>query len=137
MDDAERFIGYVLKTCSTLQELADRSARDRHNRAMRSLYRLQRDKMYAAPDRSADAAWQLMAHPEARVRLSAAAYCLKAEVHQEQARACLQQLHQDGPTALIRLNAEMCAMCCVPFSRQSTADQQKTRPDADGGKGYL
>ena len=125
MEYAEQFIGYALKTCSTMQELTDRRAREKHNRAMRSLHMLQREQMYTAPDRCADTALQLMAHPDARVRLSAAAYCLQAEVHQEQALVCLQQLQQHGPTPMIRTNAEMCVMGCVPFSRQQpTADQQ-------------
>ncbi len=118
VDYNDLFIKYSQKTAASAEELADKKIRQKHNRAMTSLYKLMREKMYAEPDRCAELALRLMVHPDARVRLNAAAYCLQAEVHQEEALALLDQLSQDGPDRLIRLNAHMSARCCVPFSVQ-------------------
>ena len=131
MEYFEKFIGYALKTCTTMDELTDRNARQKHNRAMASLYRLMHDRMYAEPDRSADIALRLMEHPDARVRLNAAAYCLQAEVHTGQATALLQQLSQDDPNDLIRLNAELSAMCCVSFPQQKKRNSVPSNSDGD------
>lgn len=127
----EKFIGYALKTCATLDELADRNARQKHNRAMTSLYRLMHDRMYAEPDRCADIALRLMEHPDARVRLNAAAYCLQAEVLTGQATALLQQLSQDDPNDLIRMNAKLSAMCCVPFPLKNNRGSIPANSDGD------
>ena len=118
MDYYERFIMYSLKTCASRSELANRNSRQKHNRAMTSLYKLMRGKMYAEPNRCAEAALRLMAHSDARVRMHAAAYCLQAEVHQERARALLYQMSREAPEGLIQFNAKMSAMCCIPFSKQ-------------------
>ena len=43
----EKFIGYALKTCATMDELADRNTRQKHSRAMTSLYRLMHESLTA------------------------------------------------------------------------------------------
>ena len=117
-DYFNRFVELSLKTTCSWDALKDKNIRRNHNRAMTSLHLLQLEEMYMEPDRCTEVAARLLVHDDVRVCLHAAAYCIKAEVHVQQALALLDEISGNDPDRWVRTTARLNKELCVPFSMQ-------------------
>lgn len=113
-DSYGRFVELALRCASSWDDLVDKKLHRRHNYAMSRLYELEK-AMYETDDRGAGIALRLLSHESERVRLSAGAYCILAEVHVEEGRQMLAHIYAHSNSGFLRLSASNCLDYCKPF----------------------
>ena len=120
MDFCDQYIHYAMQTHRSFQELGDPQCQKSHNAAMKELHRLEYEVLFLSPDKGARLIADLLKHHEERVRISAAAYCLKAEIYPIRSRLVLFCLSK-SPTATsyIRAEAAQCIKFCRPYKTVS------------------
>ena len=114
-DHYERFAELAVRCACSWDDLVDKKLHRRHNDAMTRWHELTK-VMYATEDRGAQIALRLLSHESERVRLSAGAYCLLAEVHEKEGRQILVQIRDHSDSGYLRLEAANCLIYCKPFS---------------------
>lgn len=113
-DHYTAFVKYSQKLAKTFEDLEDKRLRQIHNRAMTGQHKLKLE-MYAEPDRCGDVALALLSHEDENVRISAAAYCIQADIHTRDGRAVLKNISRNGSDRYIRFSAEQCLQYCKAF----------------------
>lgn len=106
------------RTPSTDAELLDAKLRRRQNKAATEIHKLKME-LFARPDKGAPVILQLLQSEDPRVRISAGAYCLQAQIHEKLGKRALKQIAADPALdPYLRFHASMCIEYCAPYQAQ-------------------
>ena len=112
MNLLNQFILLSNQRCSRDEYKQKKRVRE-HNRAMTKLLALNKI-MYAQEGHSESIACTLLKHPSEKVQLSAAAYCLRAGILEQEARIVLSNIERNSCDKILSLDASLTAMCIFP-----------------------
>ena len=112
-----RYIHFASQTYRSFDDLENPNLRQSHNEAMRELHKMETADLFVSPDKGAALISSLLKHEDERVRISAAAYCLKARIFQIRSRLTLLRLSKNRTlSGYIRTEAAQCMKYCKPYS---------------------
>ncbi len=122
MDLRNQFILLSNKRCSQDEYKQKKRVRE-HNRAMTKLLALNKI-MYAQEGHCEPIACELLQHPSEKVQLSTAAYCLRAGILEQEARAVLRNIEKNSCDKMLALDASLTAMATFPHIEMSNDPQE-------------
>ena len=103
------------RTLCTLDDLSDPKLRRRNNKAMTEIHKLNME-LFARADKGAPIILQLLQSENPRVRITAGAYCLQAQIHEDLGKKVLKQIAADSSLdKLLQWNARDCIKYCRPY----------------------
>lgn len=106
------------RTPSTDAELLDAKLRRQQNKAATEIHKLKME-LFARPDKGAPVILHLLQSEDPRVRISAGAYCLQAQIHENLGKRTLMQIADDPALdRYLRFHASMCIEYCWPYKTQ-------------------
>ena len=103
------------RTLCTLDDLSDPKLRRRNNKAMTEIHKLNME-LFARADKGVPIILQLLQSENPRVRITAGAYCLQAQIHEDLGKKVLKQIAADSSLdKLLQWNARDCIKYCRPY----------------------
>ena len=113
-DYYKKFVSCCLRECTDFNELTDIIKRVRHNRAVAANHKLQLE-LFKLEDKGGPVVLQLLEHKDDRVRLSAAVYCLYAQIHVPLAKEILSEIEKYTQHPMLVFNATIALNDCKPW----------------------
>ncbi len=109
------YVKHNAKTMRSLDDLADPKLRRKHNKAMSELHKLNME-MFVMPNKGVHIVTRLLRHEDPRVRISAGAYCISAQVMVDEGKHVLKKISADPSLdRMYRFDAENCIEYCKPY----------------------
>ena len=113
-DIYEYFISCCMQRCYSFEELVDKKIRRRHNVAMDRIAMIEKE-IYAQPDHGSSIIENLLDSEDERVRLSAGAYCIKAQILMEKSTETLKYIAESSKSRYMRVSAMGAMAYCKPW----------------------
>ena len=123
MNDLRNKIIFLSNKRCSQDEYILKKRRLEHNRALKELLEINQI-MYAQEGHFAPVVSELLQHPSEKVRLSIAAYCLRAGILDEKAREVLRDIEQNSCDRMLSLDAALTAMGTVPCLGASSVSKE-------------
>ena len=124
-DSYIQYVRYATQTYRTFEDLENPHFRKAHNDAMMELHNLEVNELFVTADKDATLVSKLLKHEDERVRMSAAAYCLKARILRIRAYFILFRLSRSRTVSgYIRAEAAQCIKYCKPYGSKISREGQ-------------
>ena len=118
-DSYTQYVRYATQTYRTFDDQENPHLRQSHNQAMMGLHKLELNELFVTADKGAALVSRLLKHEDERVRMSAAAYCIKAGIFPVCSRLVLLRLSKSRTVSgYIRTEAAQCLRYCKPYQAE-------------------
>lgn len=109
-------VKYALATSLSFQDMANPVLRRKADKAAAEVRKLKKE-LLASSDKGQEIIQRLLQHEEPRVRLTAGAYCIMAEILIDEGRSVLDQIAADKAVSPeLQFEAQSCLKYCKPYS---------------------